>query len=100
MTWEGDRETVQACIGKDRKAKLLNLVRDVQGSKKSFNRYVSSKGEIRENVGLLLNRDDLMAQDVEEAEVLSTYFILALRLAFRNRSVRPMGNSGAKIQPQ
>jgi len=58
LTWEEDREAVQAFIDGNREAKAdleLNLVRDVQRNWKSFNRYVSSKRQTRENVGLLLN---------------------------------------------
>jgi len=56
VTWEEYRHTVQACRDVVRKAKalldlnLLNLTRGVEGNKKSFSEYRSSKRKTRENV--------------------------------------------------
>jgi len=46
------------CVNAKRKAKVrleLNMARDVKDNKKSFFKYISSKKNSRDNVGLLLN---------------------------------------------
>ncbi|GAB0177134.1 mitochondrial enolase superfamily member 1 [Grus japonensis] len=78
VAWEEYRETVQAARDQVRKAKALieiSLDRDVKDNKKSFYRYVSDKRRTRENVGPLRNETgDLVAQDMEKAEVLNGFF--------------------------
>ncbi|GAB0207435.1 hypothetical protein GRJ2_003209100 [Grus japonensis] len=78
VAWEEYRETVRAARDQVRKAKALieiSLARDVKDNKKSFYRYVSDKRRMRENVGPLRNETgDLVAQDMEKAEVLNDFF--------------------------
>ncbi|GAB0207751.1 mitochondrial enolase superfamily member 1 [Grus japonensis] len=78
VAWEEYRETVRAARAQVRKAKALieiSLARDVKDNKKSFYRYVSDKRRTRENVGPLRNETgDLVAQDMEKAEVLDDFF--------------------------
>ena len=53
----------------------LNLARDVKENKKAFYRYASDRRQTRKNVGPLRKEDgDLVAWDVEKAEVLSDLF--------------------------
>ncbi|GAB0207787.1 mitochondrial enolase superfamily member 1 [Grus japonensis] len=65
-------------MSQGRKAKALieiSLARDVKDNKKSFYKYVSDKRRTRENVGPLWNEmGDLVAQDMEKAEVLDDFF--------------------------
>ncbi|GAB0208696.1 mitochondrial enolase superfamily member 1 [Grus japonensis] len=78
VAWEEYRETVRAARDQVRKAKALielNLARDAKDNKKSFYRYISDKRRTRENVGPLWNETgDLVAQDMEKAEVLNDFF--------------------------
>ncbi|GAB0186694.1 mitochondrial enolase superfamily member 1 [Grus japonensis] len=78
VVWEEYRENIQATRDQVRKAKVLidlNLARDVKSNKKSFYRYISDKRKMRENVGPLWNETgDLVAQDMEKAEVLNDFF--------------------------
>ena len=58
ITLEEYSNVVRACMEATRKAKAhleLNLARDVKDNKKGFFKYISSKGQTRENVGPLLN---------------------------------------------
>lgn len=53
----------------------LNLSRDVEESKRGFNKYISDKRETRENVGPLLNKvAGLVTHDRENAEVPNVFF--------------------------
>ncbi|KFO06993.1 hypothetical protein N312_02671, partial [Balearica regulorum gibbericeps] len=78
VTWDEYRETVRAARDQVRKAKALmeiNLARDVKDNKKSFDRYVSEKRRMMENVGPLQNETgDLVTQDMEKTEVLNNFF--------------------------
>ncbi|GAB0208699.1 mitochondrial enolase superfamily member 1 [Grus japonensis] len=78
VAWEEYRETVRAARDQVRKAKALtelNLARDAKDNKKSFYRYISDKRRTKENVGPLQNETgDLVAQDMEKAEVLNDFF--------------------------
>ncbi|GAB0207675.1 mitochondrial enolase superfamily member 1 [Grus japonensis] len=77
VTWEEDRDIVQACRDEVRKAKAhveLNLSRDVKDKKKGFHKYIEDKRKTRENVSPLLNEMGyLMTQDMEKAEVLNAF---------------------------
>ena len=54
----------------------LNLARDVKDNKKGFYKYIGNKRKTRENVGPLLNKTrDLVTQDIEQAEVLTAFFV-------------------------
>jgi len=63
-----------------RKAKAhleLNLAKDMKDNKKGFFKYVNSKRRTRDNVGLLLNEvGALVSGDVENVEILNTFFVL------------------------
>lgn len=63
-------------VGKLIKAQTeVDLVKDVQGNRKSFFRYVSDKKQIRKNVGpLRKGTGDLVTQDMEKAQVLYNFF--------------------------
>jgi len=80
-TWEEYRNVVKACRDATTKAKVhlqLNLARDVKDNKKSFFKYISSKGKTRDNGGLLLNKvDALVTEDAEKAELLNAFFASA-----------------------
>ncbi|XP_075581659.1 lens epithelium-derived growth factor-like [Pelecanus crispus] len=73
VTQEECRDSVQVCRDRVRKAKAhleLRLARDVKGNIKGFYRYISSKMNTRENVGLLPNgAGSLMKKDMGKAEV-------------------------------
>jgi len=88
------------CRGGVRKVKAhlkLNLERDVKDNKKDYYGYISRK---RETVRLLLKRgEDLVTEDVEEADVLNAafVFIIPVRPTFSNpRPLRLMRTSGAR----
>ena len=50
-------------------------MRDVKGNKRGFYKYVHDKRKTSENVGPLLNgARDLVTEDIEEAEVLNSFF--------------------------
>ena len=48
VAWEEYREIVRAARDQVRKAKELNLARDIKGNKKRFYRYVGDKRKTRE----------------------------------------------------
>ncbi|PKU42857.1 rna-directed dna polymerase from mobile element jockey-like [Limosa lapponica baueri] len=53
----------------------LNLARDLKTNKKGFYKDMSNKRQTRENVGPLHNEmDNLVTEDMEEAEVLNAFF--------------------------
>lgn len=53
----------------------LNLARDAEDKKKGFCKYTGDKRTTRESVSPLLNEKwDLVAQDMEKAEVLNAFF--------------------------
>jgi len=52
----------------------LTPARDVKDNKKSFSKYINSKGKTRNNVGPLLNEvGTLVMKDAEKAELLNTF---------------------------
>ena len=54
---------------------MLNLVRAVKGNRKDFYTYVSCQSKMGENVSVMLNgAGDLVAKDMEKAEVLNAFF--------------------------
>ncbi|GAB0205276.1 mitochondrial enolase superfamily member 1 [Grus japonensis] len=87
-TWEEYRNVVRVCRDAMRKAKAqleLNLAKDVKDNKKGFFKYLSSKRETRENVGLLLNEvSALVMEDTEKAELLNAAFASGNRNQLRN----------------
>lgn len=57
----------------------------MKGNKKSFQKFISSKKKTVENVGLLVNRADLMEKDTEKAEEINAYLTSLLsRAVIRN----------------
>ncbi|KAJ7399690.1 hypothetical protein BTVI_112609 [Pitangus sulphuratus] len=77
-TWEDCRNIVRVCRDMTRKAKALlelRLAKDIKDNKKGFYKYISSKRNIRENVGLLLNKMGvLVMEDTEKTELLNAFF--------------------------
>jgi len=77
-TWEEYRNVVKACRDATRRAKVhveLNLARNVKDNRRGIFKYISSKWETRENVGLLLNEvGTLVMKDTETAELLNAFF--------------------------
>jgi len=74
----------------------LNLARDVKVRKKGLCKYIGKKRKTRENVGLLLNQmEDLVAQDMEKAELLNAFLphSLLLRTVFKNPRHWRLGES-------
>lgn len=52
----------------------LNLERNVEGKKRSFSKYLNSKGKMRENMDPLLKEErDLVTKDMEQAEVQNAF---------------------------
>lgn len=66
----------RVCKDATRKATVhleLSLANDIKN--KSFSKYISSKRENRENVGLLLNPVGVLGtEDTEEVKLLNTFF--------------------------
>lgn len=53
----------------------VNLVKDIQGNRKSFFRYVSDTKQTRKSVGpLRKGTGDLVTQDMEKAQVFYNFF--------------------------
>jgi len=53
VAWEEYRDTAWLCSEGVRQAKMqqgLNLARDIKNNRKSFHRYVSQKGKIKESM--------------------------------------------------
>ena len=77
--WEEYRNVARACRVSVRKAKAhleLNLAKDMKDNKVFF-KYVNNKRRTRDNVGLLLNEvGALVSGDVENVEILNTFFVL------------------------
>lgn len=79
----------------------LNLERDVEGKKKSFSKYVNSKGKMKENTGPLLKGErDLVTKGMEQAEVqnasLASVFTGKSCLQESQLSETPVGRSREK----
>ena len=78
MTQEKCRATIPSCRDEVRKTKAdpqLKLARDVKSNRKGFYKYINSKRETRENMGLLLNRArEQVTNHTEEAKVLNAFF--------------------------
>lgn len=53
----------------------LKLTRDVKGKRKNFHNYTGSKSKAEENVGLVLNRGDLVIKDMEEVEIFKVFLL-------------------------
>lgn len=79
----------------------LNLERNVEGKKRSFSKYLNSKGNMRENMDPLLKEErDLVTKDMEQAEVqnafLASVFTGKICLQEPQLSETPLGRSREK----
>lgn len=77
--WEEYKNVVRAFRVSVKKAKAhvkLNLAKDIKDNKNGFFKYMNSKRRTKDSVALLLNEvGALVSRDVENVEILNTFFV-------------------------